>query len=217
MRKREVTSGGRTEKFLSLTALSLCDMGHVPQFPHWGDGQDETWARSTTVRIKPDLGLEQRRLMRGQVIETARPRGWLVTGKEEKNLQLAPLSTTWSLGGAKCQGLFHRTLEALRSGEAQGHSTPGQGLWTGGLEPGSPAFFADSIPVLFCLLLGPLTCSTPCRPVGFGDLVPGKQDLWAAPGAGVPPPLPWRTLLCSGQPEDGGGGSGILGSGQPAV
>lgn len=135
------------EKFLSLTAWSLCDQGHVPQFPHGGEGQNETLPQSATVRIKPDcvkvthwyLGLEERRFMRGQVIEMAWPRGWLVPGKEEKNLRLAPLCTGWSLGEVKCQGLFHRTLEASRSREAQGHSTRGQGLWTGGLQPGSSA------------------------------------------------------------------------------
>lgn len=44
----------------------------------------------------------------------------------------------------------------------------GQGLWTGGLELVNPAFFADSIPVLFSLFLGLLTCSTQCRAPGFG-------------------------------------------------
>lgn len=95
-------------------------------------------------------------------------------GKEEKNLRLAPLCTGWSLGEVKCQGLFHRTLEAPRSGEAQGHSTRGQGLWTGGLEPGSSAVFADSIPVLFCLLPGPAHMPHPVQSCGFWGFGAGE-------------------------------------------
>lgn len=75
-----------------MTAWSLCDLGHVPQFPHGGEGQDETLPQSATVRVKPDcvkvthwnLGLEERRLVRGQVTETAWPRGWLVLARKRK-------------------------------------------------------------------------------------------------------------------------------------
>ena len=74
--------------------------------------------------------------MTGQVAETAWPRGWLVTGKEERHLKLAPPCTTWSLGEANYQGLFHRTLEVRRSGQAQGHSTRSGALdrWLRGSE-----------------------------------------------------------------------------------
>lgn len=59
----------------------------------------------------------------------------------------------------------------------------------------SSAFFADSFPLLFCLLLGLLTCSAQCRAVGFGDLVLGKRAVWAEPGAGVRHPLGDSSVL----------------------
>lgn len=55
--------------------------------------------------------------------------------------------------------------------------------------------FADSSPVLFYLFLGLLTCSTLRRAVGFGELVLGKQNLQAAPGAVRHLPPPPRTPL----------------------